>query len=173
MNGKENEILDRIFALLDMTNPEMLLRASKSRGISSHVKIALEAFALETLRRSNKRRNPRQHLSNDAIMNKRGKFGRKTEGYSRVSQGNTEVDQIADILLSSKRFASKAAIVNFAKLNKLQVDIGSKDSKARAAKKLSKAIVVCPVQEKKKTLAMLYEMFGEQTRGWIDIIRPK
>ena len=81
MNGKENEILDRILDLLDMSSPEVLLRASKRRGVSAHVKIALEAFALEALERLDKRTKSREDMRSETIMRKRGMAGRRTEGY--------------------------------------------------------------------------------------------
>ena len=172
MGVKEREILDRIYALLQIASPEVLLRASEVRAISAHVKVALEALALEALGDSARRHDYGPDVSEQEILHRRTPAARSAV-YSAGGQRQGDVEQITDILVNSKRFASKADILAFSNDARLSVDVSSKDSRARAARKLAKAIVECPRRRKERVLAMLYDMFGEQTRGWIDIIRTR
>lgn len=173
MKSVENKILSELRHLVRNAGPEEFLKVSKRRDISDHMKSAMEFLALECLGKSS-------NLKSSSIpayykrTPQRSRLHKKESTFRSGATGTkTEIDQIYEILVNSKRLINKIAMADFAKYTGLHATINTKDSRVRAARKLARAIAFSPERIKKKSLSLLNEMVGDQTQGWLDIILKK
>lgn len=170
MSGTEREILNTFRYLLDIADSQDFLSASNGKGVSGYLKTALEALALERLRRRGGSRRSSREVPRRGVV-RRPRVEEQEAGSLFHARSNTDVDQIRDIILHSKRFARKAAITDFAAHFGLRVLIKAKDSRTRAAQKLANALISSPEAVKARALSTLFEMSDDQTRGWFDVIQ--
>lgn len=173
MKSTENEILNELEHLLRNADPEDFLRAGKHKNISKHLKSALEFMALDALEKTSELKNSNaieyyRQSSHVFHLDKK-----HTPLHPSSSIPKNEANRIYEVLINSKRFANKTAMMNLVNHLGLRVAVKNKDSLDRTAKKLAKAIVLSPEQIKKSFLSMINENLDDQTKGWFDIIRSK
>ena len=173
MKSVENKILSELRHLVRNAGPEEFLKVSKRRDISDHMKSAMEFLALECLGKSSNLKKSSMTKSYKRTPQRSRLYKRDVTFRSDRTGSKTEADQIYDILINSKRLATKIALTDFAKYIGFHITINTKDSRARAAKKLAKAIASSSEGIKRKTLSMLNEKLDAQTQGWFDIILKK
>ena len=169
----ESEIYSELRHLVKLADSRDFLKASKRKGISGHMKSAMESLALECLEKSSNLENSsrttyHRQIPQKSRLDKRDAIFR----FDRMST-KTEVDQIYEILINSKLLENKTTMTNLARHIGLHVTINKKDSRVRAGKKLAKAIACSSERIKKNYLSILNEMLDKQTKGWFDIIRTK
>jgi hypothetical protein len=169
----ENQILNKLLRIVEDTDPREFLKASKCRGISKHMRFAMEQLALECLEKSCNSRSLDFNTRIRPTPQKSHLLRRNNIFSPNKAAITSEIDQIYEILINSKKLLNKTAMIDFAEYVGIQVSLDKKDSRVRAAKKLAKAIVFSPERIKEKSLSILKDMMGDQTQGWFDIILKK
>ena len=173
MKPTVKEILNELEHLLRNANPEDFLIACKRKSISKYMKSALEFLALECLEKTSNLKNSNMAKPYGQTPQRPRLRKKNIIAHSSGTNIKTEIDQLYEVLTNSKYFADKSTMENLVKYSGLKITFKKKDSKARVARNLAKAIASSPEQIKKNFLSMLNVKFNDQTKGWFDVIRSK
>ncbi len=157
-NSNVHAILSDVHRLLSQYTPADFVAASRYAGVSDTIRSVLLALANETA-------PSRQRSVNEL---------RRAEGLKQHPGDKRQPptkDSVLDAILKSPRFANSRAIVEYASTYGLNIQAKPKDGKERVARRLAAAIESASEQARAEMLAGIGREKGNQTQGWIDVIK--
>ena len=153
MKQEDFQVVAELYRFLATFDPSAIEAASRLPSISDNLRTALTALHKETLTRTPNARAPSAKPANSAAK----------------AAGGGSRGPLA-LLLDTRRFPTKQHLVDVAKLLPVKVNVDSKASRERLARRLARA-----VEEDPGACEKLYELVGatedSQTAGWFDVIR--
>ena len=112
--------------------------------------------------------------SNFKAEQKEGKYPMQQEELIlRPPTPDISEEQVYEVVMSSPKLSTKKGILSFADDCNLDVKISSKDSKARAARKLARAIALAAPRHRVDVIGALIKGHDSQTQGWVEVIRKR
>lgn len=155
-NSKVHAILGDLHKLLSLYKAEDFTDAGRYAGIPRPLKDVLFALAreAESAKRSGPSRSPSEARSGPSFTTSAGPMG-----------------QIFDLLHQSRYFESNNSMVGFAKALGLRLQTNPKESRERVAKRLAALIEKMPPPVRDRAVADLRAGQGNQTQGWVDVIK--
>lgn len=162
-NSNVHAILSDVHRLLSQYAPDDFVAASRYSGVSDTIRSVLLALASET--------GPsRQQSVNELRRREDLKQHPDDKRQPSLRQPPTK-DRILDAILKSPRFANSRAIVDYASVYGFNIQAKPKDGKERVARRLAAAIESAPDHVRADMLVGLEREKGNQTQGWIDVIK--
>lgn len=147
------QVVAELYRFLATFDASVIQAASRLPSISDNLRAALTALHKETVTRRSNAPSPSAKAANS----------------SPKAVGGSSRGPLA-LLLDKRRFPTKQHLVEVAKLLRVKVNVDSKASRERLARRLARA-----VEDDPGACERLYELAGatedSQTAGWLDLIR--
>ncbi len=162
-NANVHTILSEVHRLLSQYAPADFAAAGRYSGVSDTIRAALLALAREA-------GQPTDQSPNDVDLKNGARQNPDSKRRQSVRQPLTR-DGILDVILNSPRFANSRAILDYASTHGLNIQAKPKDGKERLARRLAAVIDSTSEPRRSDLLAVLDREKGNQTQGWIGVIR--
>jgi hypothetical protein len=162
-NSNVHAILSDVHRLLSQYAPDDFVAASRYSGVSDTIRSVLLALASET---GASRQQSVDELRRREDLKRHPDDKRRPSLRQQATRG-----RILDAILTSPRFANPRAILDYASMRGLKIQAKPKDGKERLARRLVAAIESAPEQVRSDALVGLEREKGNQTQGWIDVIK--
>jgi len=161
-NSNVHAILSDVHRLLSQYAPDDFVAASRYCGVSDTIRSVLLALASET--------GPSRQQSVNELRRRKDQEYLDDKRRPPLRQSPTR-DRILEAILKSPRFANSRAILAYASMHGLNIHAKPKDGKVRLARRLAAAIESASEQVRADMLVKLEGEKGNQTQGWIDVIK--
>jgi hypothetical protein len=155
-NSSVHAILGELHKLLGTYKTSDFLEASKYAGTSRHMRVAL------------------RFLAREAEPGARYTTGQKTR--SGNSSGGVIIDersQFLNLLRRSPFFDSTRSILEYASSIGFRLAASPKESRQRLASRLATLVEKLPEAKRREVIGDLLKERGNQTQGWIEVIKER
>lgn len=156
-NSKVHAILGELHRLLSLYSAEDFIEAGRYSGTPRKLSEVLLALSREV------------DSARAGGQAKRGPF--ETRERVRISPRGREDGTVLYLLHQSPYFESIHSMATFAKNIGLRLQTNSKESRERVARRLASLIEKLPQPAKDRIIADLRAGEGNQTQGWVDVIK--
>lgn len=168
MDSKIHALLSQIHDILSSHDPQDFLQASRSPGISSHIKNALLSLERE---RKHDGEDRCDDVDSGEIVRNTQDFPANSEVAHSTKANPSNFDCIVDLIMGCPRLRTKKDLRKFSKSLGVTIPIRDKDERVRVARKLAKVIAAGHPDFQKMAVRLLERAHDPQTQGWVDVIR--